>query len=291
MSRIAYVNGRYLQHGQASVHIEDRGFQFSDGVYEVCEVRHGALIDAARHLDRLERSLAEMRISMPKERSTLVLILCEVVRRNRVRDGMVYLQVTRGTAMRDHSFPKPPVKPTLVVTARALNPAAGEARAAQGVAVITLPENRWKRVDIKTVALVPNVLARQAAREAGAFEAWFTGPDGNVIEGAATNAWIVTGRGVVVTHPADRSILAGVTRSTILDICQAEGIPFEERPFSLAEACGAAEAFCSGATLLVMPVISIDGCKIGQGVPGPVATGLRKRFHDYAASTPLFAGR
>lgn len=287
MSRIAYVNGRYLPHGQAGVHIEDRGFQFADGVYEVCEVRHGALIDASRHLDRLERSLAEMRIAMPKERTALMLILCEVISRNRVRDGMVYLQVTRGTATRDHGFPKPPVKPTLVVTARGLNRRAGEARAAQGVSIITLPENRWKRVDIKTVALVPNVLARQAAREAGAFEAWFTDPAGNVIEGAATNAWIVTGQGVVVTHPADGSILAGITRTTILDICRAEGIPFEERSFSIAEACEAAEAFCSGATLLVMPVISIDGCKIGPGVPGPIASGLRRRFHQYAASTPL----
>lgn len=284
MSRIAYVNGQYTPHAHAQVHVEDRGYQFSDGVYEVCEVRGRCLIDAPRHLDRLERSLSEMRIAMPMARRSLELTLGEVVRRNRIQDGMVYLQVTRGVARRDHGFSAGMSAPALVITARALDPAAGDARASKGVSVITLPETRWKRVDIKTVGLVPNVLARQAARDAGAFEAWFVDADGRIVEGAATNAWIVTRQGIVVTRPADGSILAGVTRATLFDMMKGEGIAFEERAFTAAEAQDAAEAFCTGATLIVMPVVRIDGQTVGTGRPGPVATLLRRRFHAYAHS-------
>lgn len=283
MSRIAYVNGRYIPHAEAGVHVDDRGFLFSDGVYEVCEVRGGLLIDAPRHLARLQRSLSEMRIDMPMADESLAIVLNEVVRRNRVRDGMVYLEITRGSAPRDHAFPKRRVRPTLVVTAKSLDIAAGEERAREGVVVISVPETRWKRVDIKTVSLVPNVLARQAARECGAFEAWFVDRQGFVTEGAATNAWIVNREGMIITHPADGKILAGVTRATLLDVLRARGIPFEERPFSLGEAKSAAEAFATGATLIVMPVTSIDGTKIGDGRPGPVASQLRQSFHEYAA--------
>ena len=186
MSRIAYVNGRYLPHAHAQVHVEDRGYQFADSVYEVCEVRGGKLVDAPRHLDRLERSLSALRIAMPKSRAALVLVLHEVVSQNRVGDGMVHLQVSRGVARRDHGFPAGAVKSSVVVTARALDCAAADARAAKGVAVITLPDTRWAHVGIKTTALTANVLARQAAREAGAFEAWFVDQAGNVVEGAAT---------------------------------------------------------------------------------------------------------
>lgn len=283
MSRIAYVDGRYVAHRLARVHVEDRGLQFSDGVYEVCEVRGRALIDAPRHLDRLEYSLDQLSIETPMARRALLGVFGEIVRRNRIVDGMVYTQVTRGVARRDHAFPQRAVRPTIVVTGRALDRAAGEARAAAGVSVVTLPEQRWRRVDIKTTSLVPNVLARQFARDQGAFEAWFVDENGHITEGAATNAWIVTASGVVMTRPLDGSILAGVTRATLFDVMRAQGVAFEERPFSVAQARAAAEAFCTGATLIVTPVTSIDGQVIGTGRPGALARRLRALFHDYAA--------
>src|SRR5471032_1699356 len=199
MSRIAYVNGRYLPRAQAIVSIEDRGYQFADGVYEVCEVRGGRLIDERRHMARLDRSLNELRIARPMSPAALSIVLRETVRRNRVRDGVVYLQVTRGVARRDHAFPAPDTKPAIVVTARNHDSEKNEKVAAEGIGVITVPENRWDRVDIKTVALLPNVLAKQAAREAGAKEAWFVDKQGYVTEGSSTNAWIVTRDGKVVT--------------------------------------------------------------------------------------------
>ena len=287
MSRIAYVNGRYLPQGEASVHIEDRGFQFADGVYEICEVRRGAIIDETRHLDRLDRSLSEIRLQWPVSRAALQTIMHEVVRRNRVVDGLVYVQATRGAAPRDHVFPAS-AHPTLVVTARMLDRAAGEAKAAKGIAVITMPDIRWKRPDIKTVQLLPNALARQTAKEAGAQDPWLFDEHGFVTEGAATNAWIVTRDGAIVTRQADRSILRGVTRTTLLDTIAALGLRLEERPFSVAEATQAAEAFITGATTIVMPVVAIDGSPVGQGAPGPVAKALRAAFHQFAeaAETP-----
>ncbi len=195
MSRIAYVNGRYVNHAEAMVHVEDRGYQFADGVYEVCEVARGYIMDMRRHLDRLDRSLRELRIAWPMKRAALEHVMREVVRRNGVKNGLVYLQVTRGVARRDHFFPTRPVAPALVVTAKKTDPAAAARRAEAGIGVITVPENRWERVDIKTVGLLPNVLARQQAREAGAQEAWFVDADGTVKEGAATNAWIVSADG------------------------------------------------------------------------------------------------
>jgi D-alanine transaminase len=201
MSRIAYVNGQYVRHADASVHIEDRGYQFADGVYEVCEVREGYIVDLTRHLDRLDRSLSELQIAWPLERRALIRVIRETVRRNRVSDGMFYMQVTRGVAKRDHVFPSKNVRSSLVVTAKSIDRAAGNARADKGISVITVPENRWDRVDIKTVGLLPNVMARQKAKEAGAAEAWFVDERGFVKEGAATNAWIITRDGVLVTRP------------------------------------------------------------------------------------------
>lgn len=282
MSRVAYVNGRYLPHAAATVHIEDRGYQFSDGVYEVCEVRHGALIDAPLHLARLERSLGELRIRMPISPAALRVVLHETVRRNRVRDGIVYLQVTRGVARRDHGFPSPHVPPSLVVTAHSLDIAASERQAAEGIAVITVPDNRWDRVDIKTVALLPNVLAKQAARDQGAKEAWFVDADGMVTEGSSTNAWIVTGEGIVVTRPADHGILRGITRAVLLKVVAAQGHRLEERPFSVEEAYKAREAFITSASQIVMPVVRIDGRPIANGHPGTIALSLREQFHNFA---------
>src|SRR5258706_11436912 len=213
MSRIAYVNGRYLPARAAMVHVEDRGYQFSDGVYEVCEVRGGRLVDERRHMQRLQRSLGELRIAAPMSLRALGVVLRETVRRNRVRDGIVYLQVTRGVARRDHAFPAPDTAPSIVVTARSLDPAANEKIASEGIAVITVPDDRWDRVDIKSVALLSNVLAKQAAQEQGAREAWFVDGEDRVTEGSSTNAWIVTHDGKLVTRPAEHGILRGITRT------------------------------------------------------------------------------
>lgn len=282
MPRIAYVNGRYVAHAGAAVHIEDRGYQFADGVYEVCEVARGYIVDMTRHLDRLGRSLSELRIDWPVNRAVLELIMREVVVRNRVKNGLVYLQVTRGVAPRDHFFPAEGTPSSLVVTAKRTDPAAAAKKAAAGLKVITVPENRWERVDIKSVGLLPNVLARQQAKEAGAQEAWFVDPDGTVKEGAATNAWIVTKDGVLVTRPADHGILRGVTRTTLMEVAEKLGLKVEERAFSVDEAKAAREAFITAATTIVMPIVAIDGQPVANGHPGSVALSLRDAFFDVA---------
>jgi D-alanine transaminase len=282
MSRYAYVNGRYVPQRDAMVHVEDRGYQFSDGVYEVCEVRGGRLIEERRHLARLSRSLAELRIRAPMSAKALGMVLREVIARNRVGYGIVYLQVTRGIARRDHAFPSANVTPSLVVTARTLNARRNEALAAAGIAVISVPDNRWGRVDIKTIGLLPNVLARQAAIDSGARDAWFVDEGGAVTEGASANAWIVTAGGAVVTRPADNGILRGVTRAVLLNVIKATGLVLEERPFTLQEAYAAREAFISSASQIVVPVVRIDGHAIGGGKPGPVAMALRREFREFA---------
>ncbi|MEW5421860.1 D-amino-acid transaminase [Amorphus sp. 3PC139-8] len=280
MSRIAYVNGRYVRHADAAVHIEDRGYQFADGVYEVCEVKDGSLIDMTRHLDRLDRSLNELEIAQPMGRRALVAVMREVIRQNRVKNGMIYLQVTRGVAPRDHVFPAATVPPSLVITSRAADPRKAARTAEDGVAVITLPDNRWERVDIKSVSLLPNVIAKEKARRAGAKEAWLVDADGYVTEGASTNAWIVTAEGSLVTRPAEHGILRGITRAAVLDLAAREGLTVEERPFTVEEAYRAREAFITAATTLVMPVVRIDDHAIGNGQPGSIATALRTRFHE-----------
>jgi D-alanine transaminase len=282
MSRIAYVNGRYLPLRQAMVHVEDRGYQFGDAVYEVCEVRQGRLIDERRHLARLKRSLDELQIKLPMSPVALGIVLREVIARNRIGYGIVYLQVSRGVARRDHAFPTPEVPPSVVVTARPLNARRNEALAAAGIAVASVPDNRWGRVDIKTTGLLPNVLARQAAIAQGARDAWFVDKDGMVTEAASANAWIVTQAGRVVTRPADHGILKGITRTVLFDVIKAQGLSVEERAFTLLEAHAAREAFVTAASQIVLPVVRIDRHAIGEGKPGPVATALRRAFHEYA---------
>jgi len=282
MSRIAYVNGRYLPFHDAKVHVEDRGYQFADGVYEVCEVRSGRLIDERRHLERLKRSLGELQIRMPMSARALGVILHEVAARNRIGYGIVYLQITRGVARRDHAFPSRDVRPSLVVTARALNRSRNEALAEQGIAVITVPDNRWGRVDIKTTGLLSNVLARQAALERGARDAWFVDEDGTVTEASSANVWIVTPAGTLVTRHADHAILRGITRTVLFDAIKAQGLAVQERSFTVEEAYGAREAFITSASQIVLPVVRVDGRTIGNGKPGPVATALRRAYHLYA---------
>jgi D-alanine transaminase len=285
VGRIAYVNGRYLPQAEAVVGIEDRGYQFGDGVYEVCQIRDGALIDEVRHMERLWRSLKELSIAAPLAEGALALVTRQVIARNKVKDGYVYIQVTRGVAPRDHCFPAKSVRPSLVITVRAIDPEKGEALAAKGIAVVSMPDLRWKRPDIKTINLLPNVLARQTAKERGGYEAWLVDAEGMVTEGAASNAWIVTSEGVIVTRHIDNAILRGVTRATLLDLLAADGLRIEERSFSIAEAKKAREAFITGAATLIMPVVSIDGERVGDGRPGPLARSLRKRFHSVAAAT------
>ncbi len=282
MSRVAYVNGRYLPHRQATVHVEDRGYQFADGIYEVIEVRGGGFIDEDRHLARLVRSLGELRIAAPVGTQALRVVLREVVARNKVRHGAVYFQVTRGVARRDHIFPDPAVPSSLVVTAKSIDPAAAALKAAKGIRVITTPDMRWKRPDIKTISLTANVLAKQAAKERGAAEAWLIDADGLVTEGGSSNAWIVDGEGTAITHPVSNAILQGVTRTTLLSLLSSLGRRVVERRFSPAEAYAAQEAFVTSATSIVTPVVAVDDRTIGAGIPGPIAQDLRRRFHEVA---------
>lgn len=287
MSRIAYVNGRFVPKSEAVVHIEDRGYQLADAVYEVWALFEGKLADPEGHFARLERSLSELSIDMPMSRRALTAVLKETVRRNRIREGLVYLQVSRGVARRDHAFPTEPVAPAVVITVSRVDRAATEARAAKGVAVVTTPENRWGRCDIKTVGLLPNALAKQKAREAGAVEAWFVDELGLVTEGASSNAWIVDGDGTLRTRDTNANILRGVTRLSLIELAREAGLKVEERPFTPDEARAAKEAFITGAGTLVLPVIAVDGKPVGNGAPGPVAARLRRLYIERAKATAV----
>jgi D-alanine transaminase len=281
MSRIAYVDGVYRPHREAAVHVEDRGYQFADGVYEVVAVRDGKLIDEALHLLRLRRSLTELRIEGAPADAPLKVVFREVIRRNGVVDGIVYLQITRGIAPRDHGFPKAP-RPVVVVTARRSRPA-NPKLAEDGIAVITIPDIRWQRCDIKTISLVANVLGKQQAREAGAYEAWMVDGDGRVTEGTSTNAWIVTGDNIVVTRAAENAILNGVTRQTLIAVIRREGYQFVERAFTVAEAKSAREAFLTSTTSDLLPVVAIDGRPVANGVPGLLSQKLRADYLAHVA--------
>lgn len=282
MSRVIYVNGRYLAYAQAGVHAEDRGFQFGDAVYEVIPVQSGRLVDEGRHIDRLERSLRELAMRSPMRRRALQLVMRETLRRNRVRNGTLYLQVSRGEGPRDFVFPHADTPPTVVCIARAGSWEKLEAQAAAGIAVITHPDERWARVDIKTVQLLPAALAKQAAKAAGAKEAWLVDRDGFVTEGASSNAWIVTADGALKTRSADSGILRGVTRSVVMEVVAREGFRLVEEPFTVAEARAAKEAFVTSASNFVMPVVKIDGRPVGTGKPGRLSLTLRRLFSTAA---------
>lgn len=281
MPRTAYVNGRFVPHDQAMVHIEDRGFQFADGVYEVVTIHGGRLVDEIGHIDRLSRSLSELAMAWPTSRPALGLLMRELIRRNQVQNGLLYLQVTRGVAPRDFKFPKH-VRPTLVMTVRRANLSPAHL-IEHGVSVITVPDIRWKRRDIKSVALLPQVLGKQKAVEAGAYEAWMVEGDGLVTEGTSSNAWIVTTDNQLITRQANTSILRGVTRQAIIRIAREEGIGFAERPFTTDEAYAAQEAFLTSATNYVMPVTEIDRRPVGNGKPGGLTLRLRDLYVAFAA--------
>ncbi|WP_454849373.1 D-amino-acid transaminase [Rhizobium binxianense] len=282
MPRIAYVNGRYVRHSDAMVHVEDRGYQFADGVYEVCEVRHGYIVDLTRHLNRLDRSLGELRIASPMSRAALTYVIRETLRRNHVRNGLFYMQVTRGVARRDHVFPAEGTPPSLVITAKSTDPLVIARKNADGIKAITVPDNRWDRVDIKSVGLLPNAMARQQAKESGAQEAIYVDADGMVTEGAATNVWIVDSDGTLVTRPAEHGILRGITRTTLIDVAAKFGLKIAERKFSVAEMLAAREVFVTAATSICFPVVSVDGKPIANGHPGSVSQKIREAFFDVA---------
>jgi len=277
--RVAYVNGRYLPHGRAGVHIEDRALQLGDGIYEVTAIVNGHSIDEEEHLDRMERSLRELGMDMPMGRAALKLVMREMIARNRVTNGLLYIQVSRGTVKRDHPIPDAPPRPTLIMTARPQDPGLGEKKRTQGVGVITRPDQRWARRDIKTVQLLPNLLAKTEARKNGAYEAWLVDNDGFVTEGASTNAWIVDRDGHVVTRQLSNDILPGVTRRVILEAAADAQLAIVERKFSVDEAKQAREAFLSSASGAAIPVVAIDGVAIGDGKPGP----LTRRIHELYA--------
>ncbi len=287
MTRIAYVNGRYVPHASAAVHIEDRGFQFADSVYEVCAVEDGRLIDEQWHFERLERSLGQLDIKVPVTSNVLAVIYREVLRKNRLCNAIVYCQVTRGVAPRDHAFPAEPVPATFVVTAKPIDEEALEKRRSDGISVVTRPDERWARCDIKSTGLLANVLAKQSARSDGAYEAWLIDNDGYITEGTSTNAWIVTREDVLVTRHLDNHILGGITRRALLECANRLGIVVEERAFSRAEALEAAEAFSSASTVGAMPVIAIDQVKISDGRPGPMTQKLNGLYRDRSRNLSL----
>ncbi|HUO98524.1 MAG TPA: D-amino-acid transaminase [Rhizomicrobium sp.] len=276
--RIAYVDGRYLPHGEAGVHVEDRGLQLGDAVYEVCRIRRGQFLDEDEHFDRLERSLGEIEMAMPMSRGAMKHVLRETVRRNGVGEGILYLQVTRGSVRRDHPIPSAPLKPTLIVTVHPLDVAAIARRRIEGVAVVTAPDERWARCDIKSTQLLANLLAKTAARRAGAFEVWFVDRDGCITEGASTTAWIVDRAGCLVTRDLSHAILPGVTRRIVLEHVAEAQIPVVERAFTAAEVASASEAFITAASAAAIPVVSIDGHKIGDGKPGPLTARIAELY-------------
>ncbi|MBV9569618.1 MAG: D-amino-acid transaminase [Alphaproteobacteria bacterium] len=284
VGRIAYVNGRYIPHSIAAVHIEDRGLQFADAIYEVVGVTAGTFLDEEEHLARLARSVDEIGMPMPASPAVLKVITREMARRNRLRDGLIYFQITRGAVRRDHAAPDRPPRPTLIVTARSLDPTTIERRRQTGVRVISHPDERWARCDIKSTALLPNILAKTAARKAGAFEAWLVDKDGFVTEGSSTSAWIVTQEGRVITRDLTNAILPGVTRAIILKAAAEGQIPVVERKFTLAEAFAAKEAFITAATLGATAVIAIDGRQIGDGRPGALTRRVQELYRHAAAA-------
>ena len=287
MSRIVYVNGRYRPYAEAAVHVEDRGFQFADAIYEVVEVLGWRLVDSRRHLDRLERSLSEIAMTPPMSRPALLNVIRQTIQRNRVQHGLVYIQVSRGAGPRDFSFPADDIQPTVVVIARSQNRAKIAATADAGIAVKTMPDIRWGRSDIKTVMLLPACLAKNEGKSHGAKEVWLVDANGNVTEGASSNAWIVTADGRLVTRHLDTRILPGVTRATVMDAAGAGRLNIDERAFSVAEAYEAKEAFITSATNTVMPVVCIDEHLIGDGRPGPLTLKLRSAFHKIAETSAL----
>ena len=286
LDQIAYVNGSFVPMADAKVSILDRGFLFADGIYEVAAVLDGRLIDNASHLARLQRSVGEIALALPETLQRIEEIQKELIARNRLVNGMVYLEVTRGAdSGRDFAFPSNPVKPTLVMFT-SIKDIINAPSARSGIAVITVPDIRWQRRDIKSVALLAQVLAKQAAAEAGAGEAWMI-EDGKVTEGGSSSAFILTKDDVLVTRHNSSAILPGCTRKAVVALAEERQLRVEERPFTVEEALAAKEAFTTSATLFVQAVVSIDGKSVGDGKPGPMTSRLREIYVDFARATAV----
>ncbi|WNK00828.1 D-amino-acid transaminase [Thalassospiraceae bacterium LMO-JJ14] len=279
MSRIVYVNGEYLPEEDAKISVFDRGFLFADAVYEVSAVIGGKLVDNDAHMARLQRSMNELKMTPPATGEEITAVMLELVKRNDIEEGLVYLQVTRGAADRDFAFPKDATPSLIMFTQKKTlseNPVART-----GISVITVPDIRWKRRDIKTVGLLPASMAKQAALDAGANDAWFV-EDGFVNEGSSNNAFIVTEDGKIITRHLGTEILHGITRKAVMELAKRENLEIEERPFTPEEAQEAREAFSTSASAFVMPVVKIDGHILGNGVPGPVTEKMRKLYIEMA---------
>jgi len=278
-SRIVYLNGEFLPFDEALVPIMDRGFLFADGIYEVSAILGGRLVDNAAHVARLDRSLGEIGIRNPHDAAEWERLQTELMSRNGVTEGLVYMQVTRGVAERDFAFPPADTAPTVMMFTQAKTVAANPL-AEKGARVVTVEDLRWKRRDIKSVALLAQVLAKQQAVEAGVSEAWMV-EDGAITEGSSSTAFIIRGR-TVVTRPLSTALLPGITRASVLRLAAEADLAIEERLIPVAEALEATEAFYTSASAFVMPVIEIDGRRIGDGVPGPLTRRLRELYLDIA---------
>ncbi|MHA6768750.1 D-amino-acid transaminase [Sphingobium ummariense] len=276
---VAYLNGRYLPLDQAHVSVLDRGFLFADGIYEVAAVIDGHLVDSASHLARLERSAREIGITLPIPLAEVEAVQQELIARNGLGEGLVYLQLTRGADATREFLPSPGIAPTLVMFVQA-KPFLDVPAVRTGIAVATVPDIRWKRRDIKSVMLLAQAMAKQAAREAGAQEAWMV-EDGFVTEGASSTAFIVTGEGIV-TRPYSQAVLAGCTGAALTALAEESGLTVIRRPFTVDEALAASEAFITSASTLCQSVVRIDGRPIGNGTPGPVAMRMRALYIDFA---------
>ena len=283
MARTVYVDGAYVDEADAKVSIFDRGYLFADGVYEVTSVLGGKMVDAEPHFDRLDRSLGELEIASPCSRDELIQVHRELIRLNGLDEGGVYMQITRGVADRDFTYPKDtPSVLTAFTQARNL---IDHPKAATGVSVVSMPDIRWRRRDIKSIALLAQAMCKQAAAEQGAYEGWMV-EDGHVTEGTSSSSYIVKGD-TVITRPISNAILAGVTRRTVLRLMAETGIGLDERPFSLEEAYDADEAFMTSASSFVLPIVEIDGRMVGGGQPGPVARRLREIYIEEAQQTAI----
>jgi len=279
MARIAYVDGQYVSLDTPAIYVEDRGYQFADGVYEVCALRDTKLIDQDAHLKRLDYSLHELGIAPPVSHAVLKHIIKEIIRRNRLANGLLYIQVTRGVAKRDHNYTND-MRPFLVVTGRPIAKGAREKAFAKGKSVVTLPDLRWKRCDIKSISLLPNVLARKQASDQGCDEAWLVDENGFVTEAASANAWIVDQDGVLRSRKEDHAILNGITRQVLFHVANKLGLPIELRPFTVEEALNAKECFSTASTLVLTPVLKINGQTINTGEPGPFSKALAEHYDD-----------
>ncbi|MEX6508121.1 D-amino-acid transaminase [Jiella sp. M17.18] len=283
--RTVYVNGEYRPENEASVSVFDRGFLFADAVYEVTSVLGGRLVDFSAHMARLKRSLAELGLPSPGSEAHLLAIHRELVRRNDLDEGTIYMQVTRGAADRDFLFPSEDTPPSLVLFTQA-NTLVDKPAARTGLRVISVPDLRWSRRDIKTVQLLYSSMAKTEAKRRGVDDAWMV-EDGMVTEGTSNNAHIVAEDGTLVTRALSHSILHGITRAAVLKLAEESDIRIEERSFTIEEAKRAREAFITSASAFVMPVVEIDGTPIGDGKPGPVATRLREIYIRHARDTAI----